>query len=428
MLRRSNNSDVQLRRRQLLVNLVVVAASICLSLIVVELVLRSIIPSDIGRPFEFRIPHPVYGWVLKPGATYSYQLPEAMVSISYNSQGWRDIEHPVDKPDDVFRILVLGDSFMEATSVDLSQALPRRVEQLARDSGYNVEVINLGVAGYGTLQEYLVYHDIGQLYEPDLVLLGFFDGNDLMNNSSELATLASLEQKTPNTLPFLDPSAPTQWVITPVDFEAAQKKYAEYQADVAIERNSLTHKVFMLRLAREALNGISIPDLFENGASDPVSSNKESQELAVLGVNYCEEPGEYTRAWGTTQRILEKLRDDVETHGGELVVFTVPAIEEVSPDHMRMVAADVAHPGKLCFEKAPGHARLGGILSDLDIEFIPLLSDFRTVMRDKGVLLYRLSDQHWNPEGHALAAEQIVSELIERELLPVTAQAVKSTP
>ena len=115
-------------------------------------------------------------------------MPEATVSVTYNSGGWHDIEHSVVKPDGVFRILVLGDSFMEAYSVELQDAFHSRIEELARTAGRETEVINLGVASYGTLQEYMVFRDIGRLYEPDLVLLGFFVTNDVMNNSLELET------------------------------------------------------------------------------------------------------------------------------------------------------------------------------------------------------------------------------------------------
>jgi hypothetical protein len=109
-----------------------------------ELALRSALPLDSRRPFEFRIPHPILGWLLQPNTTYLYKIPEGTVSVTYNSEGWRDVEHGVEKPDGVFRILVLGDSFMEANSVELDNTFHRQVEKLAREAGNNVEVINMG--------------------------------------------------------------------------------------------------------------------------------------------------------------------------------------------------------------------------------------------------------------------------------------------
>jgi hypothetical protein len=100
-------------------------------------------PPDPHGSLEFRIPDPVLGWVLKPNTSYLEETPEGIVQVTYNPEGWRDVEHTVPKPDGVFRILVLGDSFMEANSVELNAAFPRR-RALARAAGSNTEVINVG--------------------------------------------------------------------------------------------------------------------------------------------------------------------------------------------------------------------------------------------------------------------------------------------
>src|SRR5215204_5017934 len=224
-------------------NVALAMASICLTLIVAELALRTIIPLDSQRPFEFRIPHPSLGWVLQPNTTYLYKIPEGTVSVTYNSVGWRDLEHEVEKPDGVFRILVLGDSFMEANSVPLDNTFHRQLEKFARATGNNVEVINMGVSGYGTLQEYLVFQDIGHLYNPDLVLVGFYDGNDVINNSLELSSILTEEGQVTNARPFLDLNSPERWTITPVDFEGAQRSYAKNKAALEAKKNKLTEKL-----------------------------------------------------------------------------------------------------------------------------------------------------------------------------------------
>ena len=281
-------------------------------------------------PSEYRIPHPVLGWVLEPGASYVNQMPEATVSVTYNSEGWRDLEHPIQKPKGVFRILVLGDSFMEAYSVGLNDSFHRRVDELVRGWGYETEVINMGVAGYGTLQEYLVFRDRGRRYEPDLVLLGFFDLNDLIDNSLELSSMLKPEGITTLARPFLDPNEPTRWTIIPGDFEAAQRHYEEEKASFSAQRRKLTERLILLRLARAEIRRLGNPKSLDNLESNPDPVDREREELALLGVNYCVEPPEYTRAWASTERILAKLKEDVETVGGKLVVFTVPALEEVN--------------------------------------------------------------------------------------------------
>jgi hypothetical protein len=193
--------------KKLLPNLLLATVSLGVTLVFGELALRTVIVAEPPQPFEFRIPHPVFGWVLQPNASYRFNLPDGPVSVTYNAQGWRDVDHTFKKPDGVFRIVVLGDSFMEANTVELGQTFPRRVEEFALAAGLNVEVINLGVGGYGTLQEYLVFRDIARQFEPDLVLLAFYPSNDLANNSIALASILAPDGAIPDTRPFLDPDA-----------------------------------------------------------------------------------------------------------------------------------------------------------------------------------------------------------------------------
>jgi hypothetical protein len=421
LFRRPKISGPLFRKHPLFAKVVLAMASLCLSLIIAELVLRSVIPLDSRKPLEFRIPDPVLGWALQPNTTYQYATPEGIVSVTYSSEGWRDLEHHLEKPDGVFRILVLGDSFMEANSVKLEESFHRQVEELARAAGKKVEVINMGVAGYGTLQEYLVFEHIGHLYNPDLVLVGFYDGNDLINNSFELASILTEEGQVTNARPFLDMNQSAHWSITPVDFEGSQRNYAKQTYSLEANRNKLTQKSVLLRFLTSGIARIPKRESSKSQESQLESVDKDRRELALMGVNYCVEPAEYSQAWDVTKRIFARFKEEVEAYGGRLVVFTVPALEEVSLEYMKEVTATVAYPDKLCLEEAPGHARLSRMLTELDIELISLLPDFRRVMREDGINLYQ-SDLHWNPKGHALAAEHVLSELIKRGLLSISGE------
>lgn len=416
------------QKGEVFTKLALILISLFLSLILLELALRLFIPLDTREPPEFRVPHPLLGWALQPNTTYQYETTEGIVSVTYSSDGWRDLEHYVEKPDGVFRILVLGDSFMEANSVKLEESFHRQVEELARAGGNNVEVINMSVAGYGTLQEYLVFEHIGHLYNPDLVLVGFYDGNDLINNSFELASILAEEGQVTNARPFLEMNQSAHWTITPVDFEGSQRNYAKQKSSLDTNRNKLTQKLVLLRLLTVGFERLSVPEFLKSQKSPLEPLDMSRQELALMGVNYCVEPAEYTRAWDVTERIFARFKEEVEAAGAKLVVFTVPTLEEVSLEHMKTVTATVAYPDKLCLEEALGQARLGRMLTDLDIEQITLLPDFRKTSLDDRILLYHVSDQHWNQEGHSLAAELVVSELIERGLLPPPGKTVSSTP
>jgi len=389
-------------------NILLLAVSLLVTTLLAEIILRHVNPVDAGKSGDFRIPHPVLGWVLEPGASYLNPMQETTVPVTYNSMGWRDFEHTVENPDNVTRILVLGDSYMEAYSVHIEDALPSRLRQLALENDKVIEVINLGVGGYGTLQEYLAFQHHGKQYRPDIVLLGFYLSNDVRNNSYALESLMTPKEMKTNSRPFLDPDRETEWKLTMVDFENAQVRFREARKERETTRKTSKGSSLFMEIMK--LSGKINSNHTEESPLDDKSS-KEARHLAHHGVNYCQEPPEFSAAWDITQRILLRLNREVMENGGRLLVFSVPAMHEVDTGRMNKVLEKTPKTDLLCLDGAPGYARLAGILKELQIEFIDLLPVFREKTQGRGGNLFRGSDRHWNEAGHQLAAEQIMSAL-----------------
>jgi hypothetical protein len=115
------------------------------------------------------------GWRLVPGTVKTGFGWGRAEPCRINSHGWRDREHSFSKPSATRRIVALGDSFVFGHGVDFGE---RFTEQLA-ERRPSCEVINLGVNGYGPDQELLVFENHGLRYQPDVVVLAVFLGNDL---------------------------------------------------------------------------------------------------------------------------------------------------------------------------------------------------------------------------------------------------------
>jgi hypothetical protein len=122
----------------------------------------------------------VEGWFTSEGRTY----------VRINSDGLRDREHSKEKPENTIRIAVLGDSYAAARHVEMEQSfwhiMGKELADCAPFSHKQVEVINFGVSGYGTDRELLMLRHKAWDYDPDIVLLAFFHGNDLRDNSNRL--------------------------------------------------------------------------------------------------------------------------------------------------------------------------------------------------------------------------------------------------
>ena len=116
---------------------------------------------------------------------------------SINSKGIRDREFEIPKPDDVFRIIILGDSVTFGTEYPLELTYPKILEKLLnKKSGANIryEVLNAGVCAYNAVQKFLLLKNKLLDYEPDMVILQFLN-DDYYRNAVVLSGDNNLNQR-----------------------------------------------------------------------------------------------------------------------------------------------------------------------------------------------------------------------------------------
>ena len=107
------------------------------------------------------------GWSHVPGGQGRLVTPEFDVGIEINRDGLRSPAYERQKREGVRRVLVFGDSFAEGWGVEGDEMLSARLQDCLSDSGEAAEVLNFGVAGYGTDQAYLLFQKLGQSYQPN---------------------------------------------------------------------------------------------------------------------------------------------------------------------------------------------------------------------------------------------------------------------
>ncbi|WP_027184687.1 SGNH/GDSL hydrolase family protein [Desulfovibrio inopinatus] len=120
-----------------------------------------VVPQEVMR-FDDQL-----GWAPQAGAVAVSKATGKTVEYAINDKGLRDGPTEYAKPDGVFRIVTLGDSHTFGFGVSLAEHYTTLLE------GYfqHVEVVNLGVNGYGLDQMLLRLQSEGLRYKPDLVLL-----------------------------------------------------------------------------------------------------------------------------------------------------------------------------------------------------------------------------------------------------------------
>jgi len=115
--------------------------------------------------------HPVLGWYHQKGKKAILTKNGLEVEINTNSQGFRGRrEYQENKPQEIIRIVTLGDSFAFGFGVEDNETFSSILEERYD----NLEVINLGVAGYGIDQMYLSFQSIGAKFHPDYVLVAIY--------------------------------------------------------------------------------------------------------------------------------------------------------------------------------------------------------------------------------------------------------------
>lgn len=182
------------RKREWVVNLGIVVVTVVLCLLAFEGVLRVTnlyfpiggekIEAPEGNIFEADA---LLGSKHKPNSMLSVTFlhgsghpPGEMIAFKINSKGLRDDEYDYNKPENTTRILLLGDSFTFGDEVNREDNIPENMERILKK--YRCQVLNFGVCGYGTIQEYLSLKEEGVKYEPDVVLTLLLTSNDGRDN------------------------------------------------------------------------------------------------------------------------------------------------------------------------------------------------------------------------------------------------------
>ncbi len=128
-------------------------------------------------------PHPsdLVMYTLKPNLDVKFQG----VRLRTNAFGLRGSEVSLKKPENTYRIALLGDSFAFGWGVEEEKTFARVIEhELNRlsNSGKQIELLNFGVPGYSTFQEVTRFEEVGFEFEPDAILVFYVDNDKGLPN------------------------------------------------------------------------------------------------------------------------------------------------------------------------------------------------------------------------------------------------------
>jgi len=318
------------------------------------------------------------GWFVPKTNEYS-------TLIEVNSKGWRDSEHFLEKSEDTYRIVILGDSFVENFQVPLENTFFRQLEkELGRKLNKKIEVITIGLGNTGPAQQYVALKEYGLKYEPDLVVQMFLTANDIKNNSPRLNNNPIV--------PYLK-----------IDVEGKIEV-------IPPERDSSSPRIRLketLKKSRFVELLLSIRQRF----LEKIEHEKYDYPLDyhVYDINYSKD---YEEAWSLTKNIILKTKELSEQKGANYILVTLTNNEQVNKEvwqktletypKMKGANLDLEKPDKILKE----------FCEKKEINCRHMLPFFKEHLKNNpGEITHYPLDGHWNETGTNLAADFILRNL-----------------
>jgi len=325
------------------------------------------------------------GWVHRPNISTTINTGERTVRVVTDSNGFRvgrDVRSPSKK-----RILLLGDSFMEAFQVEYEQSLAGLLEvRLPARIGTSVAVVNTGVGGWDPPQYWLQGRALLRRRAFDLVLVSLYLGNDVvLRRPDRFAPRAPTEVHHPRFPRRLGFAELTDAVLYPIN------DYLVVRSHLFVLLKTRLHTLLM----RLHLTGVYFPE---------VLLRREAT----------------SRRWNVTADICRDIaalgqRNDVPT-----LFVLVPSPYEVDPAAFAQflrgfgidsAQVDLDQPGRLMREA----------LERRQLRVVDALPALRAA-QNAGPPLYGSIDNHLSPAGH-----DALEHLIEPEVAALLSAARRGT-
>jgi hypothetical protein len=296
--------------------------------------------------------------------------------VTYNSVGTRGNEPAIPKPPTLYRILLLGDSYVEAAQVALPMTVGKRLENRLTEYSDKLrfEVVSYGVSGWSPSLEYLYYKNEGVKLTPDLVVLCVCS-NDVTEDNTYFKSMKTDERDLPLAVA---PSRAFRW------------------GDKAVGRLKVYYLAKDL-LTRSSYRKLALQVNPKLAARTRISQSK----LAIFNEKYSSED---EMLWDRTKKYILAIKEMTAGYGQQFVLVCIPFPAQV-PNQWTLGKQAYGLASTYCETSEKPQEVLEEFSAENRIHFVDLLPTFREAGKTE-----KLSfdyDGHFNERGHDLAAQCI---------------------
>lgn len=393
------------KSRQILQNFSLLAIASIASLALFETFLQ--LGWDDGEVLIYEL-HPRYLHQIRPNIRKRYvHYPENgghTVLSNFNRFGFRGPDIAVAK-NGRFRVMVYGDSNISAIFSEEASTLPHRLQERLATLRDDVEVINAGVVGYGPDQVSLRLEDEIPVFDPDLLIVHVFAGNDfgdLIRNG-----IFSISENNDLVLRDYTLSAGLKLRMLLGRFKLA--RYARLvwnrYAQESLRSEPLSFPLESLRiLTSEEMEAAYLSTGFHQAYLSYQSNNEVTNLFDDSGdvVNLFPDAEGSRYAIALMESVLRHMSETAMLEGVPLVVLIQPSPSDIST----VAVAGPNYQHYLRMYPAYRQSRLTDIFQEIcernGIAYVNLYDTFDQNDPDSLHLIY---DGHWNDRGQDLAAQ-----------------------
>jgi len=365
------------RLRTAALAVVMLAVSAIVALLLAEGLVRLIAPQQLVliRPDLWQ-PADSLGWVHRPNVATQINTGERTVWIYTDRDGLRvrqDGRHDAET-----RVLLLGDSFMEALQIPGEGTFASLLErELAQQLGRPVVVRNSGVGGWDPNQYLIRGRQMLATEKYALVVVSVFVGNDAV----------------PQRIPYFPPRAPVERSHFRFPHSASR---GELVSALALPLNdALEVRSHLFTLLKKQLSTLRM---------------RLGLTVEYLPVEYRKSEAGAER-WRVTADIAADIASAAQQHGARTIFMLVPERFQVYDDVFREYVrgfgidestVDVSQPSR----------RLYAAFGARGLDVIDVLDPFRA-MATSGPRLFGTVDAHLSPAGHRALAQVVLPRAVQ---------------
>ncbi len=242
---------------------------------------------------------------------------EARNASIMNRFGWHYSEF--DLREKGRRVILIGDSYIEAVQVPVKNHLARHLERLLNTPG---SVIPLGLPGIGPahyleLFEYSIRH-----YQPHDVVFFVYLGNDIDDLSEKLAP------RSPNRYLYYALDGADSIRLRPESLDALRVFHNKLESNHRHLMWSFAHTARSYIMTYKVLLALAHPLVGQRHGEDR-PGRPDEKEIVQAGLNVGafekQVSGPYAEACQILQNLLAKSKQIADIHGVRIMVVTIPA-------------------------------------------------------------------------------------------------------